>query len=149
MACRCDLRYSISPFGAIAKICFIFINHIDLTLRSWFHFILINMIYTIESDFRPDSKWKNMSHCFAILFWRSDCYLATGPKFCAIQVTNYWAHITFPQIYNVMMYSNVIDDKVMFCAYSTCDNTSISTVVYIPWKLWEILCEVLKVDRSP
>ena len=33
------------------------------------------------------------SHRFAILFWRSDCYPATGPKFCAILVTNYWAQI--------------------------------------------------------
>ena len=45
------------------------------------------------------------SHRFAILFWRSDCYLATGLKFWAILVTNYWAHVTFPQMYNVMMYA--------------------------------------------
>ena len=45
------------------------------------------------------------SHCFAILFWRSNCYPATGPKFCAILLTNYWAHIKFPQIYNVIMYT--------------------------------------------
>ena len=35
----------------------------------------------------------------AILFWRSDSYPATGPKFCVIPVTNCWAHITLPQIY--------------------------------------------------
>ena len=46
-----------------------------------------------------------VSHCFAILFWRSDCYPATGPKFCAILVTDNLAHITFPQIYNVVMYT--------------------------------------------
>ena len=61
-----------------------------------------NMIYTIEADFRPElPNEKTMlleSQRLAILFWRSDCYLATGPKFCAILVTNYWAHITFPQI---------------------------------------------------
>ena len=57
MAGRCDSRYSILPFGAITKICYIFINHIYFTLRSRFHFILINMIYTIEADFRPDIKW--------------------------------------------------------------------------------------------
>ena len=60
----------------------------------------MNMIYTIEADFRPDT-----THRFAILFWRSDCYPATGSKFCAILVINYWAHITFPQIYNVVMYT--------------------------------------------
>ena len=108
VAGRCDSRYNILPFGAITKICFIFINHIYLTFRSWFHFILINIIYTIEADFRPDTNWKILhleSHRFAILFWHSDCYPATGPKFCVILVTNYWAHITFPQIYNVMMYT--------------------------------------------
>ena len=41
----CDLRYSILSSGALTKICFIFINHIYLTLRSGFHFILINAIY--------------------------------------------------------------------------------------------------------
>ena len=59
MAGRCDSRYSILSFGAITKICFIFINHIYLTLRSGFHFIFINTIYTNEADFRPDTKWKN------------------------------------------------------------------------------------------
>ena len=59
VAGRCDSMYSILSFGAITKLCFIFVNHIYLTLRSGFHFILINMIYTIESDFRPDTKWKN------------------------------------------------------------------------------------------
>ena len=108
MSGRCDSRYSILPFGAIRKICFIFINHIYLTLRLWFHLILINMIYTIEADFRPDTDEKILhleSHRLAILFWRSDCYPATGTKFCAMLVTNYWAHITFAQIYNVMTYA--------------------------------------------
>ena len=58
VAGRCDSRYSILSFGAITKIYFIFINHIYLTLRSGFHFILINTIYTTEADFRPDTKWK-------------------------------------------------------------------------------------------
>ena len=87
VAGRCASRYSILSFGAITKICFIFINYIYLTLRSGFYLILINMIYTIEADFRPDTKWKILhleSHRFAVLFWRSDCYPATGPKFCAI-----------------------------------------------------------------
>ena len=57
-------------------------------------------------DWIPNEKILHLeSHRFAILFWRSDCYPATGPKFCAILLTNYWAHITFPQIYNVMMYT--------------------------------------------
>ena len=56
---RCDSRYSILSFGAITKICFLFMNHIYLTLRLRFHLILINMIYTIEADFRPDTKWTN------------------------------------------------------------------------------------------
>ena len=59
VAGRCDSRYSILPFGAITKICFIFINHICFTLRSRFRFILMNMIYIIEAHFRPDTKWKN------------------------------------------------------------------------------------------
>ena len=59
VAGRCDPRYSSLSFGAITKICFIFINRIYWTIRSGFHFILINMIYTIEADFRPDTKWKN------------------------------------------------------------------------------------------
>ena len=59
LADRCDSRYSILPFGATKKICFIFINHIYLTHRSGFHFILINMIFTIEADFRLDPKWNN------------------------------------------------------------------------------------------
>ena len=108
VAGRCDSRYSILSSGAITKICFIFINHIYLTLRSGFNFILINTIYTNEADFRPDTKWKNTVPWitpFAILFWRSDCYPGTGPIFCAILVTYYWAHITFPHIYNVMMYT--------------------------------------------
>ena len=108
VADSCDSRYSILPFGAIKKICFIFIKHIYLALRSGFHFISINMIFTIEADFRLDIKWKILhleSHRFAILFWRLDCYPATGSKFCAILLTNYWAHITFPHIYNGMMYT--------------------------------------------
>ena len=54
----------------------------------------------------PNEKILHLaSHRSAILFWHSDCYLATGPKFCAILLTNYWAHITSPQNYNVMMYT--------------------------------------------
>ena len=63
VAGRCDSRYSILSFGAITKICFFFINHIYLTLRSGFHFILINMIYTVETDFRPDTKLKYTAPC--------------------------------------------------------------------------------------
>ena len=58
VAGRCDSRYSILSFAARTKICFISINHIYLTLRSGFHFILINTIYTIEGGFGPDTKWK-------------------------------------------------------------------------------------------
>ena len=108
VAGRCDSRYSILPFGAITKICFIFINHIYLTLRSRFHFILIHMILQLKQIFDriPNEKVLHLeSHRLAILFWRSDCYLATVPKFCAILVINYWAHITFAQIYNVMTYT--------------------------------------------
>ena len=69
VADRCDSRYmySILPFGAIKKICFIFINHIYLTLRSRFHFILINMIFTIEADFRLDTKWRNTAPWVTVL----------------------------------------------------------------------------------
>ena len=90
------------------KICFVFINHIYLTLRSGFHFNLLNMIFTIEAEFRLDTKWKNTAPWvtpFRHLCWRSDCYPVTGPKFCTILLTNYWAHITFSQIYHVMMYT--------------------------------------------
>ena len=65
VAGRCDSRYSILSFGAITEICLIFINHIYLTLRSGFHSILIDMIYTIAADFRLDTKLKkycNLSH---------------------------------------------------------------------------------------
>ena len=42
----------------------------------------------------PNEKILHLeSHRSAILFWRSVCYPATGPKFCAILVTNYWAQI--------------------------------------------------------
>ena len=56
---RCVSIYSILSFGAITKICFTFKNHIYLTLSPGFHFILINMMYTIEADFRPNTKQKN------------------------------------------------------------------------------------------
>ena len=108
VAGRCDSRYSILSFGAITKIYFIFINHIYLTPRSWFHFILIKRFIQLKQIFDriPNEKYCTLSHAvFAILFWHSDCYPAISRKYCAILVTNSWAHITFPQIYDVTMYT--------------------------------------------
>ena len=56
---------------------------------------------------------KKILHRFAILFWRSDCYPATGPKLCAILLINYRAHITFLQIYNVMVYTLEVVENFM------------------------------------
>ena len=43
-------------------------------------------------DWIPNEKILHLkSHRFVILFWRSDCYPTTGPKFCAILLTR-WVH---------------------------------------------------------
>ena len=83
VAGRCDSRYSILSFGAITKICFIFINHISLHFNK----------YDLYNGSRFSTGYQMKKYCTLSHNVLPFCFGA--------QIT----HITLPQIYNVMMYT--------------------------------------------
>ena len=49
---------SILPFGTLIEICFIFISHDYLKLRTMFLLNSLNMLYTSGAAFRQDTRWQ-------------------------------------------------------------------------------------------
>ena len=92
MAESCDSWCNILPFGIPVKICYICINHVYFKFRTRFLIILINMIESDDGKFAVipiDRIMYIESHYCTTIVKLSNCFQATGRKFCVMLITNY------------------------------------------------------------